>query len=94
MGGNDHDPCPEPARVLKLKLANRPEGGATGRLISVDQGATEIAVTTVVQAAARLKLELPSIAASYAGELKEGQIVGEWTQGAGTLPLAFTRAKP
>jgi hypothetical protein len=79
---------------LKLKLANRPEGGATGTVISLDQGTAEIAITTVVQTAARLKLELPSIGASYAGELKDGQLVGDWTQGAGTLPLTFARAKP
>ena len=79
---------------LKLKLENRPEGGATGSVVSVDQGGVEIAITTVTQEAQRLKLELPTIAASFSGELKDGRLVGDWTQGAGTLPLAFTRAKP
>ncbi len=79
---------------LKLKLQNRPEGGATGSVISVDQGGAEIAITSIVQTAQQLKLQLPSIGASYEGELKDGRLVGNWTQGAGTLPLAFARAKP
>ena len=79
---------------LKLKLANRPEGGATGSVVSVDQGGAEIAITTVTETASRLKLELPSIGASYSGELKDGRLVGDWTQGPGTIPLVFTRAKP
>jgi hypothetical protein len=29
---------------LKLKLANRPEGGATGHVVSVDQGGAEIPI--------------------------------------------------
>jgi hypothetical protein len=78
---------------LKLKLQNHPEGGATGSVISVDQGGAEIAITSIVQTAQQLKLQLP-IGASYEGELKDGRLVGNWTQGAGPLPLAFARAKP
>ena len=79
---------------LKLKLANRPEGGATGHVVSVDQGGAEIPITTVTQTASRLELSLPSIGASHSGELKEGRLVGDWKQGPGTLPLVFSRAKP
>jgi hypothetical protein len=79
---------------LRLKLSNRPEGGATGSLVSVDQGGAEIAITTVTQTASQLKLELPSIGASYSGELENGRLVGNWTQGPGTLPLVFTRSTP
>ena len=79
---------------LKLKLKNRAEGGATGSVVSVDQGGVEIPITTVAQTAQQLKLDLPAIAASYSGELKEGRLVGDWTQGGGTMPLAFARPKP
>jgi hypothetical protein len=79
---------------LKLKLANHAEGGATGSLVSIDQGGAEFAITTIVQTAQQLKLELPAIGASYSGELKEGRLVGDWTHGGGTLPLAFARPKP
>jgi hypothetical protein len=79
---------------LELKLSNRTEGGATGSVVSLDQGGGEIPITSVAQTESRLKLELPTIGASYSGELRDGRIVGDWTQGPSTFPLAFTRAKP
>lgn len=79
---------------LELKLKNGPEGGAVGHVVSVDQGRAEIAITTIRQTASRLELSLPSIGASYSGELKEGRLVGDWTQGPGTMPLVFSRPKP
>jgi len=79
---------------LRLKLSNRAEGGATGSLVSVDQGGAEIPISTITQAASTLKLELPSIGASYSGELRDGRLLGDWTQGSSTLPLAFTRSMP
>jgi hypothetical protein len=79
---------------LELRLSNRPEGGATGSMVSVDQGGVEIPIATITQAASRLELKLPSIGGTYSGELKEGRLTGEWTQGMATLPLVFTRATP
>lgn len=79
---------------LKLTLTNHAPGGATGTVVSVDQGGVEIPITTVTQTASRLELALPTIGASYSGELKEGRLTGDWKQGAGTLPLVFTRPKP
>jgi hypothetical protein len=79
---------------LELNLANQPEGGATGHLVSVDQGGAKIAITTITQTGSRLELALASILASYSGELKEGSLVGEWKQGPGTASLVFSRAKP
>jgi hypothetical protein len=78
---------------LTLKLASGPDA-ATGSMVSVDQGGAEIPITTIVQAGSHLTLELPSIAGSYAGDLKDGKLVGTWTQGPGSLPLEFTRATP
>ena len=74
---------------LKLTLANRAEGGATGTLVSVDQGGVEIPITTVTQTASRLELALPTIGGSFSGDLKEGRLTGDWKQGAGALPLVF-----
>jgi hypothetical protein len=79
---------------LELKLSNRPGGGATGSVVSVDQGGAEIAITTVTQSASHLALELASVGASFSGELKDGRLVGEWKQGPGTAPLVFTRPTP
>jgi len=76
---------------LKLTLANRAEGGATGTMVSVDQGGVEIPIATVTQSASRVELALPTIGGSYSGELKDGRLTGDWKQGAATLPLVFAR---
>jgi len=36
-------------------------------------------------------LELKRIGGAFTGELKEGMLAGEWTQGPGTFPLVFKR---
>jgi len=79
---------------LELRLSNRPEGGASGSMVSVDQGGVEIPIGTITHTASRIELRLPTIGGSYSGELKEGRLTGEWTQGGATLPLVFTRATP
>ena len=78
---------------LTLKLANGPDA-ATGTMVSVDQGGVEIPITTITQAGSNLTLELPMIAGSYSGDLKDGKLVGTWKQGPGSAPLEFTRATP
>ena len=78
---------------LTLKLASGADG-ATGSIVSVDQGNVEIPIATIVQAGAHLTLELPSIAGTYSGDLKDGRLVGTWSQGAGTMPLEFARTVP
>jgi uncharacterized protein len=78
---------------LILKLANQPNGAATGTLVSVDQGGAEIPVAAVVQTGTQLKVLVPVIVGSYEGELKEGVLSGKWTQGPRTWPLVFKRAK-
>jgi hypothetical protein len=83
------------ATTLRLifKLANQPKGPATGIVVSVDQGGVEIPAASVIQNGGHLKLLLPSIAASYEGDLKDGILTGTWTQGPGTLPLVLKRTK-
>jgi hypothetical protein len=78
---------------LTLKLANGADG-ATGSIVSVDQGNAEITVASIVQTGAHLELQLPTISGAWAGDLKDGKLVGTWSQGAGSLPLEFTRPTP
>ena len=78
---------------LILKLANQPNGTATGTLVSVDQGGAEIPVAAVVQTGTQLKVLVPVIVGNYEGELKDGVLTGKWTQGPRTWPLVFKRAK-
>jgi hypothetical protein len=78
---------------LTLKLTNGPDA-ATGSMVSLDQGSGEIPISTITQAGSHLTLELPAIGGSYSGDLKDGKLVGTWTQGPGSLPLEFVRAAP
>ena len=75
---------------LNLKLANAAEG-ATGTLVSVDQGGAEIPISTIAQNGTHIELSLPEIGGKYAGDIKEGRLVGTWTQGPGSFPLEFAR---
>jgi hypothetical protein len=78
---------------LTLKLAGG-AGGATGSIVSVDQGNTEIPIASIVQTGTHLELELPRIAGKYSADLKDGKLVGTWSQGPGTFPLEFARQAP
>jgi hypothetical protein len=75
---------------LTLKLASGADG-ATGSIVSVDQGNAEVPIASVVQTGTHLELELPQISGKYSADLKNGTLVGVWTQGPGTMPLEFTR---
>jgi hypothetical protein len=78
---------------LTLKLAAGADA-ATGSIVSVDQGGAEIPITTVTQTGMHLELELPAIAGKYSGDLKDGKLVGTWSQGPGSMPLEFSRPAP
>jgi hypothetical protein len=78
---------------LVLKLANGTDGAATGTLVSVDQGGVEVPIAAVIQTGAQLKLLLPTIAGTYEGALKDGQLTGTWTQGPRSWPLVLKRTK-
>jgi len=77
---------------LNLKLQNE-AAGATGTLISLDQGNAEIPLGSIVAKGAHLEFTVPGVGGSYAGDLKDGQITGTWTQGPGNLPLTLKRTK-
>jgi hypothetical protein len=76
---------------LVLKLAND-ANGAKGTLISLDQGAVEIPVSTIAQDGSRLKVTVGMISGVFDGELKAGELTGVWTQGPLSLPLVLKRA--
>jgi hypothetical protein len=76
---------------LTLKLASAADGTATGTLVSVDQGNAEIPVTTITQTGTHIEFSVATVSGSYKGDLKDGRLVGTWTQGPGSLPLEFAR---
>ncbi len=77
---------------LRLTLANA-GSGATGTLISVDQGGGELAISSITQNASHLQLNIGAIGATFEGDVKDGQISGTWSQGPLSLPLLFKRTQ-
>lgn len=78
------------SQTLRLRLVVT-EGPAS-TLYSVDQGNSAIPVGTTRIEGARMTLDIPVIRGSFAGELRNGRIEGQFTQG-GTLPLVFQRGE-
>ena len=78
---------------LMLKMANQPDGTATGTIVSLDGSGVEIPIA-MTQKAAGLTIDVPSVSASYTGVLNAAgtELAGTWTQGPAGLPLTFRRA--
>ena len=79
--------------VLRLivKLTNN-AGGATGMLVSVESGQAPRSQSRPSRRPCRTwPSSITLVNASYAGDLKDGQIVGTWTQGPASMPLVFKR---
>jgi len=75
---------------IRLKLAPATNGLATAVLASVDQGNTEIPVTSVTIQGQELKVEARAVSGMYRGTLGAGgEIAGELSQGSEKLPLTF-----
>lgn len=78
------------SRQLRLRLVVAEGPSAT--LFSLDQGGTPIPAAQTKIEGAKIFITWPSLNASYAGELTNGAIVGQFTQG-GMLPLTFSRTQ-
>ena len=86
----------------QLRLAMHVESTATATtatLISLDQGNSKIPVASVTHKGNEVTLDVPSVPGhgGFKGTLSGKTLAGNWTQGAGSLPLTFTRqaaAKP
>ena len=79
---------------LVLEITKSPNGTLTGNLDSLDQGAMDIPINSIVLKDGNLRLEINAIGGVYEGALdKEGAtIVGHWEQGGVKLPLTFKRS--
>jgi hypothetical protein len=76
---------------LTLKLASAADGTSSGTLVSVDQGNAEIPIYAITQSGTHLDLIVLAVGGKYSGDLKDGHLVGTWSQGPGQLPLEFAR---
>jgi len=83
--------------AAKLRLAfhitKDSSGGYASKLDSIDQGASGISVQQTSVNGNSVHMEMPSLAATYEGTLKEdgSEIAGTFTQRGLALPLALKR---
>jgi hypothetical protein len=80
---------------LVLTIANRTDGTAVARLISLDEGELQ-APLAITQRASSVALVNSILASSYAGVLnsERTELVGTYSQGSLVVPLTFRLAKP
>jgi hypothetical protein len=77
---------------LELRLANQPDGTATGRLVNISQGGLQLPLL-VAQTASSVTLESTAVPGSFAGALDAAgtELTGTWTEGAAAVPVTFRR---
>ena len=80
---------------LILKMANQPDGTASGTIISPDGSGVAIPIA-MTQKVSDVTVDVPSVGASFVGVLNEArtELAGTWTQQGSALPLTFRLAKP
>lgn len=78
---------------LIVKMANRPDGTATGTVVSPDGSGVEIAIG-MTQKGSGVTIDVPSVGAFYVAVLNSSgtELAGTWTQRGVALPLTLTRA--
>lgn len=78
---------------LVLKISKNPDGTLKATLDSVDQGAMNLPVDSIVIENKTMRFVMKSINGSYEGTLSEDgtEVIGTWTQSGQSLPLAFKR---
>jgi hypothetical protein len=77
---------------LVLKMANQPDGTATGTILDIDGSGVEIPIA-MTQQTSNVIIDVASVGGSYIAVLNAGtELVGTWKQGPIALPLTFRRA--
>jgi hypothetical protein len=75
---------------LRVTLTNEPES-ATGTLAILDQGWPDLPLNGIVQQGSKISFELKAGGGRYNGQLKDGCLVGEWSQEGRVLPMTLKR---
>lgn len=79
---------------LVLEITKSPAGVLAGNLDSLDQGAMDIPIESIILKDTNLRLEIKVLGGVYEGTLDKEvtSIVGYWEQGSVKLPLTFKRS--
>lgn len=78
---------------LVLRVSKNPDGSLQATLDSIDQGAMNLPVDSIVIENKIMRFTMKSISGSYEGTLSAdgSEVIGTWTQSGQSLPLAFKR---
>ncbi|MFN7932265.1 MAG: alpha/beta hydrolase [Bryobacteraceae bacterium] len=78
---------------LALHIEKAADGSLSGKMDSIDQGASGIPLSAVTLAEKAVSFTVPAIRGGYKGTLNASAdaIEGEWSQGPNSLPLSFKR---
>ena len=78
---------------LLFKVTRTPEGVLTAKMDSLDQGARDIPVETIVTKDNTVRMEVKSVQGAFEGSFDEAEkkITGTWKQGPNSLPLTLER---
>lgn len=83
---------PMELRIL-LKLKQGEDVSITGTMVSIDQGAKDIPISSVAQTEEQVRVAVDKIGGLFEGQLNEAQsdIKGQWKQGGRSFPIVFKR---
>lgn len=78
---------------LVLTLSNQPDGTATGRVVSLDEGGLQLPVA-ITQRGSSVTLLFAAASSTFSGSVNAAgtELAGTWTRKSSSLPLTFTRA--
>ncbi len=78
---------------LVLKISKAPDGTLTATMDSIDQGAMNLPVDSIIIEDKTMRFTMKKIGGSYEGTLSEDgtAVTGLWTQSGQSLPLTFER---
>jgi uncharacterized protein len=80
---------------IQLKMANEADGTSRGSLSNLDQGAVDLPVSSISQAANTVNIGLKMVNGSFSGTLNAAgtELTGTWNQGAFSAPRNFHRER-
>jgi ABC-type Na+ efflux pump permease subunit len=98
LTGEWHGALDIPQGQLRLVFKVKPgaDGAWSASVDSLDQGASDIPVTSVALVGDTLRFEVPAVGGLYEGTLDKAglEATGHWTQGPQVLPLDLQRSAP
>jgi hypothetical protein len=84
-----------PTLRLRVTITMTATGAATGTMVSLDQGTSEIPVRAITLKEGKVRFEVPGVGGLYEGTLASdgSTLSGQWQQNGNALPLDLKKTK-